>query len=414
MHFRRAIVCAIIFLAWAGSWAGLLNAQAARTPWITGYFSANNAILSPANVAWSKYTHVIDFAASTDGSQLIPYYIKSAAETNALIVNGRASNVRVLVCIKDNDGNYNYFGQATSSAAAVQTFVNSIVAFVTNPLGLNPNHDPSGLTFDGVDIDWEKNVNVTQYEKFLSVLRPALDQALGRHSLITMAGNAANSQVAADSTAVPASISYGAFDQVNIMCYDFDWGSSYAWYVNPLFQDGNLSVNTCDWDANTFFAKADPSKLGIGFPFYGRRWTGAKLALQPASWNAASTFNYRDLVTDSVRWGLDPTAGHDRSYDQMYKANYLSLVNLNEFDSYTDYQAVDDLVQWVKRRAFGGYMTYNMEAEYLGGIGSIGAQDALAYPLTTELYSAIYTGICHGRFGGCVSLKRRSGQITSQ
>jgi hypothetical protein len=91
---------------------------------------------------------------------------------------------------------------------------------------------------------------------------------------------------------------------------------------------------------------------------------------------------------------------------------------MNEFDSYADYQFVDDLVQWVQRRGFGGYMTYNMEAEYLGGIGSIAAQSDAAYPLSTELYNASHGGVCAGAYGGCLSVgpvqEKRRGQLTSQ
>src|ERR1051326_2975591 len=135
MHFiGRRVVSALVALVLAGPCAVFLSAQS--TPWLTGYFSANNMILSPDNVAWGKYTHVIDFSASTDGSYLIPYYLKNTVETASLITDAHKNGKKILLCIKDNDNNYNLYPQATS-AASVNAFVSSIVAFIEDPLNIN-------------------------------------------------------------------------------------------------------------------------------------------------------------------------------------------------------------------------------------------------------------------------------------
>ena len=91
MHLTHRSAALALALALTGPLAGVICAQTTASTaarWMTGYFSANNTILSPDNVAWGKYTHVIDFAASTDGNgNLIPYYIKSATETALLITD---------------------------------------------------------------------------------------------------------------------------------------------------------------------------------------------------------------------------------------------------------------------------------------------------------------------------------------
>src|SRR5260370_8330855 len=79
------------------------------------------------------------------------------AEINALTAS-RPAGKKVLLCIKDNDNNYNAFPQS-ASASNIAKFVSNIVGFVL------------GNGYDGVDIDWEKNINVTQFEDLLTTLR---------------------------------------------------------------------------------------------------------------------------------------------------------------------------------------------------------------------------------------------------
>jgi hypothetical protein len=118
----------------------------------------------------------------------------------------------------------------------------------------------------------------------------------------------------------------------------------------------------------------------VGIPYYGRRWTNATQALQTSNFNRATSFFYRDLVTDATRW-----QSQYKFYDSIYGANYLSIntPNLKEFDSYTDTQFLNDAVAWQQSQSFGGFMTYTIEYEHL----STQTCDA-AFPLTATLYNA--------------------------
>ncbi len=348
---RALWFAAVVLLAMAGPAAISLRAQ--QQPWITGYYSAGNKAMPISAIPWSKYTHVIHFAASTpgDGSVSMNYLTQTDISQ---IMAARPAGKKVLVCIKDNDADYNAFGHSTSSGS-IAGFVNSIAAFVNN----------NG--YDGVDLDWEKNINAAQFEDLLVRLRTALP-----NKVITIAANPGNAAVAA--------VSQASLDQVNVMCYDMDWGSSVAWYVGALLQNGNSGANTCDADIAQFTsAGLAAGKIGVGMPFYGRRWPGATQALQSSSFNNATTFFYRDLVNDSTRW-----QPQYKFYDSGYKANYLSIPSLSEFDSYTGPEFINDAVSWGKAKGFGGYMTFTIEYEYLAGQ----AGDA-AYPLSTALASAV-------------------------
>jgi GH18 family chitinase len=341
--------CAAIVLIFTA----IASNAVAQQPWITGYYSAGNAALPVSKIPWAKYTHIIHFAASTDGNGNVITYYLTQAEIN-LMTQSNPPGTKVLVAIKDNDNNLNFFSQSTAPSL-IGAFVASIVNFVDNN------------KYDGVDIDWEKNVNAAQFAALLTQLRVAMP-----NKVITMAGNPRNSSVAGASNA--------AIDQVNVMCYDLDWGSSYSWYVDPLLQSGNPNVQTCDWDVAYFTnAGVPPSKIGVGMPFYGRRWPHVTQALQTANFSNATTFFYRDLVTDTTRW-----QSQYQQYDPAYRANYLSIniPNLKEFDSYTGIQFIQDAALWQRNNSFGGFMTYAIEYEYL----SSQACDA-AFPLSTALYN---------------------------
>ena len=346
----RVFLCAAVFLA------ALPAASLHAEPWITGYYSAQNGILPVSSIPWNHYTHIIHFAASTPGDGTVSMYYLSQAEINALTASKPAGK-KVLVCIKDNDNNYNDFPQS-ASPANIAKFVSNIVGFVV------------GNGYDGVDIDWEKNINVAQFDELITKLR-----ALMPGKIITIAANPRLTAVAATSQS--------QLDQVNVMCYDLDWGSSFSWYVDPLLQNGNPNALSCDWDVGEFTsAGVAAGKLGVGIPFYGRRWPGVTQALETSNFNNAITITYRELVTDTTRW-----QPQFQFFDNTYKANYLSIntSGLKEFDSYTGTQFIGDAVAWQKSKGFGGLMTFTVEYEYLTGEAG-----NAAFPLSTVLYNAVF------------------------
>jgi Glycosyl hydrolases family 18/HYDIN/CFA65/VesB-like, Ig-like domain/Cep192 domain 4 len=333
--------------------------------WISGYYSSQNGVLPVSSIPWSKYTHVIHFAAapgldgSGNGNGTVELHYLSQADINAVIA-ARPAGKQVLVCIKDNDSHLSAFAQSTSPAT-IATFVSNIASFV------NANQ------YDGVDIDWEQNINVTQYSDLLTRLRTAMPT-----KVITIA--------AGNWGGLPsvAGASYSQLDQINLMCYDMDSpANGYSWYNDALLQSGNAAVMTCDWRARAFTsAGVAASKIGIGIPFYGRRWPGVTLPLVNGSFNP-STVLYRDLVSDGTRW-----QPQYQFYDSIYKSDYLSILGLNEFVSYDGAKTINDAVAWQKSQGFGGFMTFTLEYEYLSN-----QTGNSRYPLSTTL--------CQDVFGTC-------------
>ena len=271
--------------------SGTLHAQ-----WITGYFESNNGVESVSQIPWNKYTHIVHFAASTSGSGDVQLHWLNQTEIQQIIA-ARPAGKKVLVCIQDNGSNTSAMMNSTSPGT-IGTFVTNIVNFV------NSNG------YDGVDIDWEVNINATQHAVLFQQLRAAMPG-----KLITTAMSNNSAMIAA------AAAAYGSIDQINMMCYDMDSsGNGYSWYNDALVQNGNSSVMTCDWRVNPLLNAGVPaSKIGVGLPFYGRRLSGVTKPLVNGNFSQSTVF-YKDLVSDSSRW-----QAQYQVYDSGYKSNYLSI-----------------------------------------------------------------------------------------
>jgi chitinase len=338
---------------------------ALRGQWITGYYSAGNGIEPVASIPWNKYTHVNHFAAAPGvsggaGDGTIELHYLTQAETIQIVAAAHKTGKKILVTIKDNDSYAGAFGQSTAPAL-VSKFASKIVSFVI------------ANGYDGVDLDWEHQINVPQYADLLKRLRAAMPNKI----MTIAAGNWGGlDSVAGESQSL--------LDQINLMCYDMDSpGTSYSWYNSALTQASNGSVAACDWRARPFTAAGVPAaKIGIGIPFYGRRWAGVTQPLVRGNFST-SVVKYRELVTDGARWQRQY-----RFYDSVYKSDYLSIPSLDEFISYSGEQSIKDSVAWQKSNRFGGIMTFALEYEYLPA-----EKGDARYPLSTPL--------CKEFFGQC-------------
>jgi hypothetical protein len=156
--------------------------------------------------------------------------------------------------------------------------------------------------------------------------------------------------------------------------------SGYSWHNDALLQNGNSSLMTCDWRVRAFTnAGVVPGKIGVGIPFYGRRWSGVTQPLVTGNFSAATVL-YRDLVGDSTRW-----QPQHKFYESGHKGNYLSIPGLNEFVSYNGVESIQDAVAWQRSNGFGGFMTFTVDYEYV----PTQSGDA-RYPLSTALYSQVF------------------------
>jgi chitinase len=284
-------------------------------------------------IPWSKYTHIIheEAWANSDGS-LSDFGI--AAEAQQMNASKPAGKKLLISILDSQSGDTAAFANATSPST-IATFVNNIVNYV------------AANSYDGVDLDWEANVNVTQYENLVTRLRAALPG-----KVITMTALIGD-------PATAAGVVQSLVDQVNVMCYYMGNSPYGSWYNDAVIS--NLpNYNGCDVTTQYVVNAGVPAyKIGVGIPYYGYRWSGCTKAMMSGCTNTGY-FIYRDLVTDTTRW--QPQYQY---YDTQFKSNYLSIPSLNEFDSYNGPQFITDVVAWAKSKGYGGYMTYGQTDEYL-------------------------------------------------
>jgi GH18 family chitinase len=332
--------------------------------WVTGYYPAQNRVEPVAAIPWSSYTEINHFAAcagvggDSRGNGTVSLHYLTVAEMREFVTQAHAAGRKAIVTIKDNDHHLDAFSQNAAP--------DMMEAFVRNIQGLVISN-----AYDGVDIDWEAKVAVDPYVNLLSRLR----QALGEGRLITIAvGNWSRLEGVAAQAQVYV-------DHINIMCYDMDDTRSYAWHNAALLQNGDLDKMTCDWRVRAFTQAGVPrKKIGIGIPFYGRRWTGVTEPLQVNGLRSAGWVNYRDLVTDERRW----QPAHQK-WDAKYRADYLRIPALKEFDSFNGTRSIDEICRWAWAEGFGGLMSFELSNEYLPGRTG----DA-RYPLSTALWQSAH------------------------
>jgi chitinase len=323
---------------------------------MTGFYEATNGVEPVSAIPWGSYTHLVYFAATTDGlGNVVPNW--GASSEPAQFIASRPPGKKALLSINDNNGNWNAFWGSTAPAT-IQTFATNIAAYL------------AANGYDGVDIDWEQNINASQYAQLFQQLRVAMPSGI-----ITTDVNGTGGSLPA------AAVAWPFIDQINIMCYDMDTpGNGFSWYNDALFQALNTAVTACDARTNQFLAaNIPPAKIGIGMPFYGRRWTGVTQALVPGYFQAwAVPYNW--LVTDPLRW-QQPY----QFYDNTYGAQYLSIASLDEFDTYTGAQQIGNITAWIHTMGFGGAMAYSLHYEYLPDLAG-----SAQYPLTTALFEALF------------------------
>lgn len=304
------------------------------------------------------------------------YKLKELKKTNP--------NLKTLLSV----GGYtwsNRFSDVAADPAARTNFANSAVNVIRT------------YGFDGIDVDWEYPVSggltdnsrrpedKHNFTLLLQETRAKLAAAGaqdGKSYLLTIASRANASYTQTTETAAIAQI----LDWINIMTYDFhgDWepntNHNAALYSDPA--DPDVNKFSSDYAVNAYMNVGVPaSKIVLGIPFYGRGWKncapgpngdGQYQACTPdfngsytpnGTWDtfetgASGMFDYGDLAANYVNKN-----GFVRYWNPTAKVPYLYNPTSKIFISYDDPQSLTAKASYIKTKALGGAMVWDLSED---------------------------------------------------
>jgi len=323
--------------------------------WVTGYWHSPRTAseLPAAEIEYSALTHVVHYALipNSDGS-FEPKSLQAVTKyAHELVSTAHQNGVRVLLGVTQTTYGGDYAGATRPSV--MPRFIANILRIV----------DQYG--YDGVDIDWEPNIEPASFIAFVPALRKALDAQSPNLELTGAFWEAPPYLIRVQD----------AFDQINIMAYDnCAPGDGFSWYNAALYNTGIRRRRTVDWRVRQFTSVIPSRKLGLGIPFYGYVWSGGTgtstggVSRPGQRWRtppAMHPMDYREILTDPALWD----ARYQRRDEAAGKVPFLSIDRHDSqkdmFVTYDDEISVSRKVLYAKAHSLGGIMIYELSGDYL-------------------------------------------------
>ena len=307
-----------------------------RTPW-------GNPPIPIEDIDWDALTHVVQFGALvTPQGYLDLNFLKVLADAPPLIAAAHAKNVKVLLAVVQPY----WLGQTGNFQEAATNNRATLVATIMDAV--------DRLGFDGVDIDWEP-FNAGVNGAAMRALAIDLRQKLGTRILTTAA-------------TVGAYAYWGSvesyFDRVNVMTYDLTgtW-NPFSWH-NAALYDNDPRVWSVNLAVYRYTSNGVPaSKLGIGLPFFGWRWTGGGIT-GPRQYRVSSPtlhqLSYQNLASQ-----ITPQTYNWDAYAHVpYLSSHATFQAAEQFVTYDDEKSIAAKVEYVKSNNLGGWIIWALDGDY--------------------------------------------------
>jgi chitinase len=353
MNLRLPSTLAVCALALSSYADQTMRGEATRL-WVAGYWYSPPVWggLPVSEIDFSALTHVMHFSVvPVSNGTLSPTSVKQVTEYAAPLVRSAHDNqVRVLLSVADSMPEAD-FRSATSDLTR-GALVSQLMKLVRT------------YGYDGIDIDWEKNIDPLQFAGFVKELRRELNT-------LRPPGQLTGAFFEPGMYLAPVA---AAFDQINVMAYDL--GSpqdGFSWHNAALYDAGDARRRSVDWRVRQFFPISKRSQLGLGIPFYGYVWSAPDKASLPEvtapaqTWKRPPRFrflSYRDIAGDAALW-----RGVHRRDLPAGKVPYLSLVQGGPdgagLVTYEDEISITEKIAYAKKQGLGGVMIWELSADYL-------------------------------------------------
>ena len=334
------------------------DASSGTTPWVTGYYVGyQRDMLPPEDIYWDGLTHIAMGAATAnaDGTLNTDFYID---DTNGPAL---ARQISTLAHVHNKKAIL-MLGGADNGAAIHSAVSNHRAVFIANIVSTMDS-----LGYDGVDLDWEDDVDWVLFETFAKELRQA---APGK--IITLPGGAINANY---QTVDPQVVNVTKYvDQFNLMTYypATAWAGDgwYSWHNSPLKGAKSTTPVSIEDSLARYNASGVPKeRMGMGVGFYAIGYKGGITGP-----NQPTTHGM--IVGGDNAYPLAKLYGTGGAFDERYRywdgdalEPYLSLPQPDSFGakyvSFEDPQSLIAKGAFARENGYGGIIIWTINEGYV-------------------------------------------------
>jgi len=282
------------------------------------------------------------------------------------------------------------YSEMAESAAHRKTFIDSVIAFLPK------------FGFDGLDLDWEyptlRGGGPNDKENFATLIKEMVPAMKAAGLIVTAAVGAGFDKI---DVAYDVPVMSEHLEYISVMTYDF-FGCWDKWthhnaplYAHPQTQENVTNYNT-DYGIAYWIEKgADPQKLTLGLPLYGRGFqllhpdndTGVHAAAKDCGIAGPYTRQKGILGWNEI-CDLQKTKEWDIVFDEYLQAPYGMFKNYGEkkdqWYSYDDTASLRYKVQLANKYNLLGGMVWSVETDDFHGSCGDGV-NALMVAIKDEL-----------------------------
>ena len=320
--------------------------------WVSAYYAAyQQELYPPESIDWSGITHIIvtRIKANADGTLNTDFDIGDNGALATRIATLAHQNGRKAILMLGGDD------QGAAILSAVSAHRSQFVANLVQAM--------NRFGFDGIDLDWESDID---WDLFVALARDL--RAAAPHAILTVPGGAINGNYMTIDPRVASLVQY--LDQYNLMSYypvtAYAGGGWLSWHNSPLGGVKPATPVSIEDSLDRHVQVGVPrAKLGMGISFYAICYTGGITAPNQPTENGVSILGGDNEYPLSDLFGPQGAyAERYRAWDSAASATYLSLPQPERhgcrYVSYEDEQSILAKGAFSRSHGYGGVIVWTV------------------------------------------------------